>query len=136
MTNEGSGMVKGPYDCIGGEDGVRKLVNRFYDLMDTLPEAKSIRALHPQDLTGSRDKLFKFLSGWLGGPQLYTEEFGDPRLRARHFPFPIGKAERDAWLLCMERALSEADMDNMMRMHLLQSLTKTADHMRNKAEDS
>jgi hemoglobin len=121
-----------PYDRLGGEPAVRKLVDRFYALMDTLPEAEVIRALHPADLSGSRDKLFKFLSGWLGGPQLYINEYGHPRLRARHLPFPIGEAERDAWLLCMERALAETEMEELLRNHLLQSLRKTADHMRNR----
>jgi len=120
-----------PYERLGGEAALRKLVNRFYDLMDTLPEAKRIRALHPADLAGSRDKLFKFLSGWLGGPPLYMEEFGHPRLRARHLPFPIGTAERDAWLQCMEQALAETEMEELLRIHLLQSLRNTADHMRN-----
>jgi len=121
-----------PYDRLGGEPAVRKLVDRFYALMDTLPEAEVIRALHPADLSGSRDKLFKFLSGWLGGPQLYINEYGHPRLRARHLPFPIGEAERDAWLLCMECALAETEMEELLRNHLLQSLRKTADHMRNR----
>ncbi|MEJ2566464.1 MAG: group II truncated hemoglobin [Gammaproteobacteria bacterium] len=121
-----------PYERLGGEAAVRKLVDRFYDLMDTLPEAGGIRALHPADLTGSRDKLFKFLSGWLGGPPLYQTDYGHPRLRARHLPFPIGAAERDAWLLCMEQALAETEMEELLRMHLLQSLRNTADHMRNR----
>lgn len=121
-----------PYERLGGEQAVRKLVGRFYELMDTLPEAQVIRDLHPADLSGSRDKLFKFLSGWLGGPQLYMEEYGHPRLRARHLPFPIGEAERDAWLLCMERAFAEMDIEDLLRNHLLQSLRKTADHMRNR----
>lgn len=121
-----------PYERLGGEQAVRKLVDRFYDLMDSLPEAGQIRALHPEDLTGSRDKLFKFLSGWLGGPPLYEAEYGHPRLRARHLPFPIGDAERDAWLLCMEQALAETEMDELLRSHLLQSLRNTADHMRNR----
>lgn len=129
-------MTKTQFEVFGGEEGVRKLVNRFYELMDTLPEAAHIRSLHPQDLSGSRDKLFKFLCGWLGGPQLYMQEFGHPRLRARHLPFPIGEAERDAWLLCMNQALDEADIDPLMRMHIKQSLHKTADFMRNKPGDS
>jgi hemoglobin len=121
-----------PYERLGGEAAVRKLVDRFYDLMDSLPEAVKIRDLHPEDLTGSRDKLFKFLSGWLGGPQLYVAEYGHPRLRARHLPFPIGEAERDAWLRCMEQALAETEMEELLRNHLLQSLRNTADHMRNR----
>lgn len=124
------------YQRLGGEQTVRRLVERFYELMDSLQEAKTIRALHPRDLTGSRDKLYKFLSGWLGGPALYQEEFGQPRLRARHLPFAIGHQERDAWLLCMEKALDEVFAqqgidDRLLYDHLLQSLRKTAEHMRN-----
>ncbi len=121
-----------PYGRLGGAAAVRKLVDRFYDLMDSLPEAAQIRGLHPEDLGGSRDKLFKFLSGWLGGPPLYEAEYGHPRLRARHLPFPIGEVERDAWLRCMEQALAETEMEELLRNHLLQSLRNTADHMRNR----
>ena len=119
------------YQRLGGEAGVRRLVERFYEFMDTLPEAGRIRSFHPPDLGLSREKLFMFLSGWLGGPSLYTQQYGPPRLRARHMPFAIGEAERDAWMLCMRRALAEFDLDGMMREHLLQSLYRTADHMRN-----
>ena len=119
------------YDRLGGAAGVRRLVDRFYDLMDQLPEAREIRALHPPDLASSREKLYKFLSGWLGGPSLYIEEYGHPRLRARHLPFPIGPAERDAWMRCMTQALSEMELDDLLRDHLLQSLRQVADHMRN-----
>ncbi len=123
-----------PFERLGGQAGVRALVDRFYDLMDTLPQAATIRALHPRDLATSRDKLFKFLCGWLGGPQLYMQEYGHPRLRARHISFPIGAAERDAWMLCMERALEDCALDTLMRAHLLQSLRNTADFMRNRNE--
>ena len=126
-------LESGPtyYDRLGGEAGVRRLVDRFYDLMEQMPEARVIRALHPPDLTSSREKLFKFLSGWLGGPSLYIAEYGHPRLRARHLPFPIGPDERDAWLRCMTQALSETELDDLLRDHLLQSLRQLADHMRN-----
>jgi hemoglobin len=119
------------YEQLGGEAAVRKLVDRFYDLMDTLPEAASIRALHPDDLTTSRDKLFMFLSGWTGGPPLYIERYGHPRLRARHLPFPIGESERDQWLLCMRQALDEAQMDPILRQQIGHSLAQLADFMRN-----
>jgi hemoglobin len=78
-----------PYEQLGGEPVIRQLVARFYELMDTMPEAYGIRQLHPKSLSGSEDKLFMFLSGWLGGPQLYVEKYGHPRLRRRHFPFAI-----------------------------------------------
>jgi len=127
-------MEHTPFDKLGAEQGVRALVDRFYDLMDSLPEAHSVRILHPRDLSQSRDKLFKFLCGWLGGPPLYLQEYGHPRLRARHLPFTIGISERDAWMLCMERALAACEIDNLMRSHLLQSLRNTADFMRNQEE--
>lgn len=121
-----------PYELLGGAEGVRRLVDRFYQLMDTLPEAARIRALHPKDLSGSADKLYKFLSGWLGGPPLYVQEYGHPMLRARHLPFPIELQDRDAWLLCMKRALDECNLDPLARMQLDQAFYKTADHMRNR----
>jgi hemoglobin len=125
-------MPQTHYDLLGGEAAVRTLVDRFYDLMDSHPDAAAIRALHPQTLQGSRDKLFKFLSGWLGGPPLYVEEFGHPMLRARHLPFPIGNAERDAWMQCMRQALEEQVTDPLLRGQLLGSFQRTADHMRNR----
>ena len=122
------------YQQLNGEDGLRALVNRFYQLMDELPEAKGVRNLHPPDITGSAEKLFKFLSGFLGGPQLYTSEYGHPRLRVRHLPFKIGKQEQDEWLLCMEQALSETVSDQTLHNTLLSYFRRTADHMRNQSE--
>lgn len=121
------------YNMLGGEAGVRRLVDRFYDLMDELPEAWELRKLHPQDLQGSRDKLFKFLSGWLGGPGLYEAEYGHPRLRMRHMPFPVDMLTRDQWLLCMNIALDEQVEDELLKMQLKSSFANTADHMRNRA---
>jgi hemoglobin len=122
------------YEHVGGEAGVRKLVDRFYDLMDTLPEARDIRALHPPALDSSRDKLFWFLVGWLGGPPLYIERFGHPRLRARHLPFAIGGRERDQWMMCMTRAIDEQVADGALRAVLVGALGPLADHMRNRPE--
>lgn len=121
------------YQRLGGEPVVRQLVDRFYELMDTLPEAYELRQLHPKDLSGSADKLFWFLSGWLGGPQLYVERFGHPRLRARHLPFPIGERERDQWMLCMRQAMAEVIADEALRAALDKALWDLADFMRNRA---
>jgi len=123
-----------PYQLIGGESTVRALVERFYEYMDVMPEACDIRAMHPADLAGSKDKLFKFLSGWLGGPDLYWEEFGHPRLRMRHFPFPIGPRERDQWLFCMYRALDDMPLDSALRESLARAFAQTANHMINRDE--
>ena len=121
-----------PYEMIGGEPKVRALVDRFYDLMDSEPDYYVIRKLHPAELTGSRDKFYLFLSGWLGGPQLYTDKFGHPMLRARHLPFAIGMAERDAWMSCMKQAMTELIDDEKLRTWLAEQLFKTADWMRNR----
>jgi hemoglobin len=119
------------FDQLGGEVGIRQLVDRFYDLMDTAPEAATIRALHATNLKVSREKLRLFLTGWTGGPPAYVEKYGHPRLRMRHFPFAIGERERDEWLWCMDRALAEHDMPDALRLHLRQRLAELADHMRN-----
>ena len=94
------------YELIGGERTLRELVDRFYDLMELEPEFAGIRAMHPTTMEGSRDKLFWFLSGWMGGPGMYTERFGHPRLRARHLPYAIAADERDQWLRCMAWAMA------------------------------
>ncbi len=123
-----------PYELLGGEAGVRRLVDRFYDLMDTAPEAATIRALHARSLKASREKLFMFMTGWTGGPPVYVEKHGHPRLRMRHFPFAIGQRERDEWLWCMDRALDEHPMPEAVRRHLRERLHALADHMRNRPE--
>jgi hemoglobin len=124
--------VQSPYELLGGDAKVRELVTRFYDLMDTEPEFAGIRKLHKPDLSQAREKLHLFLSGWLGGPQLYTERFGHPMLRARHLPFRIGTAERDLWLACMDRAMREAGIAEDLRQALRGAFFKTADWMRNR----
>ncbi len=123
------------YDLMGGEPAVRRLVDRFYDLMDTAPEAAGIRALHAKSLKVSREKLYLFLSGWLGGPQLYMERYGPPMIRDRHLPFPIGAKERDEWIWCMDRALEEQEMPEMVRDFLKTRFREVANHMRNQAEE-
>ncbi len=122
------------YELMGGDEGIRRLVDRFYDLMDTAPEAATIRALHARSLKSSRDKLHLFLTGWTGGPPVYVERFGHPRLRMRHFPFAIGARERDEWLWCMDRALDEQEMPDELRAHLRDRFHALADHMRNQPE--
>ncbi|MDP2787029.1 MAG: group II truncated hemoglobin [Pseudomonadota bacterium] len=121
------------YQHIGGETKVRELVDRFYDHMDALPETYGIRKLHAEDLSGSRQKLFDFLSGWLGGPPLYTDKHGDPVLRRRHLPFAIGDSERDQWMHCMQLALDEIVADDTLKSELYKAFMKVADHMRNRA---
>jgi hemoglobin len=122
------------YARLGGEPAVRALVDRFYALMDELPQAQAVRRLHSRDLQRSADSLFKFLSGWFGGPPLYIRERGHPRLRMRHMPFAIGRAERDQWMLCMRQALQEQVAEIPLRAAIEQAFVGMADHMVNRAE--
>ena len=121
-----------PYEMLGGAATVVALVDCFYDLMDETPEYFSIRKLHPPSLEGSREKLKMYLSGWLGGPNLYIEQFGHPRLRARHLPFAIGIDERDQWLACMFSAMEQIGVAEPLKTKLQESFFGTADWMRNK----
>jgi hemoglobin len=120
-----------PYELIGGEASVLNLVNRFYFYMDTLPEAKEVRKIHAKNLTVAKDKLFKFLSGWLGGPDLFIQEFGHPMLRRRHFSFVIGQTEKDQWMICMNKAMNEIPMNPDLKKSLLESFDQLATHMIN-----
>jgi hemoglobin len=122
------------YVLIGGAESIRQLVDRFYDLMELEPAYAVIRQLHPADLSSSRDKLYLFLTGWMGGPDLYQEKYGHPKLRARHLPFPIGSIERNQWLDCMQRAMDEVAIDEQLKARLHESFFATADWMRNKPD--
>lgn len=126
-------MISTHYERIGGAEKVRALVQRFYQLMDELPEAYGIRKLHPAALHGSEQKLFEFLSGWMGGPQLFVEKYGHPMLRMRHLPFPISDVERDQWMMCMRQALHDVVEDEKLRAELIAAFEKVADHMRNQS---
>lgn len=122
------------YERIGGEAKVRELVQRFYYLMDELPEVHRIRKMHHISLKSAEDKLFMFLSGWLGGPQLFVEKFGHPRLRQRHLPFAIGDEERNQWMMCMTQAVNDVVEDAALRAELLLAFQKVADFMRNQGD--
>ena len=119
------------FEWIGGEDKVKALVERFYDLMDLEPKYAALRAAHGSELVRARQHLFWFLCGWLGGPQHYTDRFGHPKLRMRHMPFSIGVVERDQWLACMDQAMQETGVDATLRQRLKNSFFQTADWMRN-----
>jgi hemoglobin len=121
-----------PYELLGGDARVRELVDRFYDLMDLEPAYRELRAVHGNALESAREKLYLFLSGWLGGPSLYTDRYGHPMLRARHLPFAIGAVERDQWMACMLQAMEETEVPQGLRDQLRAAFFKTADWMRNK----
>lgn len=121
------------FERIGGPVTIDRLVESFYRRMDSLSEAQAIRTMHPGDLTGVKQVLKRYLTEWTGGPKLYSVEKGHPRLRQRHLGFPIGSAERDAWLLCMRGALDEHVTDIAARRELNEALSRLADWMRNQA---
>jgi hemoglobin len=121
------------YELIGGAEKLRELVDRFYDLMDLEENYQGIRLMHPADSTSSREKLFMFLSGWMGGPDLFVQQYGHPRLKARHLPFSIGISERDQWLQCMRQAMKDVGINGILFERLMQSFFTTADWMRNRA---
>ncbi|MGB2833579.1 MAG: group II truncated hemoglobin [Methylotenera sp.] len=123
------------FDLLGGEangiDNIRQLVETFYDIMDSDPKAAPIRAMHQPDLTSAREKLFMFLTGWTGGPQLYIERYGHPMLRKRHLPFPIDESARDQWMYCMIKAMHQLEYEEVLMTKLAEQLYGVADFMRN-----
>lgn len=131
-TNAAAAHRQTPFAAIGGEDVVRALVDRFYDLMELEPAYAELRATHGNTLDEARTKLFWFLCGWLGGPDYYVERFGHPRLRMRHMPFSIGIAERNQWVACMDQAMRECQVDETLRTRLRDSFMQVADFMRNR----
>jgi hemoglobin len=124
------------YELLGGDESgketIRQLVEAFYDIMDSDPKVIELRAIHKSDLTEAREKLFMFLTGWAGGPQLYIERYGHPRLRARHMPFSIGESERDQWMYCMISAMHKIGIAEPVLTKLATQLYGVADFMRNK----
>ena len=123
------GEAATPYDELGGAAPLRQLVDRFYDRIRS--DSPSLRAMHPEDDRNSRRNLFEFLSGWMGGPDLYTERKGHPRLRMRHLPFSIGSAEAEEWMRCMRSALAEIGVEEPLLGYLDRQLEQTAQHVRN-----
>jgi hemoglobin len=121
---------------VGGQPAIDRLVEAFYRRMDSLPETRAIRAMHPADLAATKDVLQRYLGEWLGGPPLYSQERGHPRLRMRHVHLRIGPAERDAWMLCMSGALEEVVADPALRDLLHGAFLKLADWVRNDPENS
>lgn len=123
------------FELLGGEEtgveNIRLLVETFYDIMDSDPKAHDIRVMHQADLTSAREKLFMFLTGWTGGPQLYIERYGHPMLRKRHLPFPIDESARDQWMYCIIKAMHQLEYDEELMKKLATQLYGVADFMRN-----
>ena len=135
MTQPSASTPQSLYDLLGSEPEathqIREIVEAFYDVMDSDEKAKTIRLMHPEDLTSSREKLFMFLAGWTGGPQLYIERYGHPFLKRRHLPFKIGEEERNQWIYCMTKGMLNLKMEDQKIKALLNALYPIADFMRN-----
>lgn len=123
------------FELLGGDtngiENIRNLVETFYDIMDSDPKVVTLRAMHQPDLTETREKLFMFLSGWTGGPQLYIERYGHPMLRRRHIPFAIDESARDQWMYCMIKSMHQQGFDDALMSRLTEQLYGVADFMRN-----
>ncbi len=120
------------YEEIGGDAGVRALVDRFYDLIEA--ESPVLRAMLPRNTSTSRQKLYEFLSGWMGGPSLYIEKRGHPRLKMRHMPFDIGHHEAEEWMRCMRQAMTDTGVPEDAVSFLDGELSRSADWMRNRPD--
>ena len=130
-TNANNANNATPYERLGGEAGVRRLVHRFYELMHELPEAHQVRRLHPESLENSEQNLFEYLSGWFGGPTMYTDKKGPPRMRMRHAPYAVTPNAKNEWMMCMTQSLTEQLEDVAFRDHLIATFAGLAEHMVN-----
>jgi len=126
------GQGDATYQAVGGDEGLKKLINDFYDMMDSMPRAKEIRDMHAEELSESRDKLYRFLSGWMGGPRLYADKYGSINIPQAHKHLSIGEEERDAWMCCMRNALKMQDYPDALKEYLLQQLSLPAEACRTK----
>ena len=120
-----------PYQILG-EDGIRELTNAFYDIMDKLPEAAGLRAMHAKDLSPMKEKLAEYLPGWMGGPPLYADKYGSVCMTEPHEPYHIGPEERDQWLMCMDEALEQIGASEELVEMLKVPMFGIADAIRNK----
>ena len=125
------GTEDATYKAAGEYEGIKRLVDDFYDIMSDLPESQHIRHLHPDDLEVSRDKLTRFLCAWMGGPRLYREKYGPISIPQAHSHLTIGSSERDAWLLCMQKALAKQDYPADFQEYLIKQLAVPAERCRN-----
>jgi hemoglobin len=125
-------LEKTPYEMIGGEAAVRRLVDRFYDIMDSAREPRDLRRMHATDLAPMRQLLFEFLSGWLGGPALYFQRPEHRCIRSAHHGLSIGEAERNQWMTCMRRAMEDCDVTPEVRAMIEGPLARMCESFRNR----
>ncbi|MGI2171525.1 group II truncated hemoglobin [Shewanella sp. MF05960] len=131
-SDDRDAMQSNAYDIIGGDKVIRAIAHDFYQQMQTRPETQSLLAIHRSPIADSEQKLYEFLSGWLGGPQLYQQKHGHPALRARHMPFAIDESMRDQWLICMRAAIHNSIKKPEHQQVIIQAISTLADNMRNR----
>jgi hemoglobin len=124
------GHAETPYEELGGAEPARALADAFYDVIEE--QSPTLRAMLPASTAVSREKLGDYLIGWLGGPPLYVEKRGHPRLRMRHAPFPIGASEADEWMRCMTIAMDRVGVEGTIRSFLVERLEPLSQHMINR----
>ncbi|OUS08069.1 globin [Gammaproteobacteria bacterium 54_18_T64] len=118
------------FQAAGAQAGIKRLVDHFYDHMERAPAAAAIRGMHPENLEVSRDKLYCFLCGWLGGEKLFAPKYGPIMIPRAHAHLEIGEPERDAWLLCMEKAVAEQPYAEDFKAYLLREIFVPAERCR------
>lgn len=121
------------YQSAGGEEGIKKLIDNFYDLMGSDPRFSTIYNMHPDDIESSIDKLARFLCGWLGGPKRYQEKFGSISIPAVHQHLSIGTDERDQWLTCMKESIDEQAYETDFKEYLIAQLSIPAEVVRRRS---
>jgi hemoglobin len=120
------------YDRAGGDEPFRRLVDAFYARIERDP---LLRPLFPENLEPGKLHQFLFITQYFGGPPRYNALRGHPRLRARHLPFVIGQAERDAWVNHMRAAIDEVGFPEDVRATLIQYFERTATFMINAGDN-
>lgn len=122
---------KSVYELLGGERPIAALVEAFYD---AVAQDSVLRPMYPEDLAEPRRRLFLFLVQFFGGPPDYSRERGHPRLRMRHFAFPIDQAARDIWLRHMLAAIESADIQEPARTRMSEYFERASTFLINRSE--
>ncbi|MDH4125330.1 MAG: group II truncated hemoglobin [Gammaproteobacteria bacterium] len=128
------GIGDASYQAAGGETGIRKLVDEFFDRMGSDARFRQIYDMHPADKDLSRDKLARFLCGWLGGPKLYSEKYGGISIPRAHEHLAVASAERDQWLSCMGETVANQPFADDFKIYLMQQLFVPAEAVRRRVE--
>lgn len=126
MSDPEFGIADASFRAAGGKQGIERLVDDFYRIMDESDIAPNVRQLYPQELGESRERLASFLCGWLGGPQHYEDKYGPISMPLFHRSWPIGERESLEWMSCMEQAIANQPYSKAFADYLLVQLSVPA----------